>query len=165
MTDKVYIGLGSNLGDRLVNLGKAISWIGQHGSTVIRQSGVYETAPWGYTEQPVFLNQVLEIDTTLQPFELLSCLKEGEADIGRVNNFHYGPRLIDMDILFYGQTIMETPVLTIPHLMINQRAFVLAPMAELAPDFIHPIGGLTIKELLASVDLSDVKKVDPQPKD
>lgn len=152
----VYLGLGTNLGDRLQNLHQAM----EHLSgllRILRISSVYETLPWGVRDQPMFLNLVAEAETNLPPMELLHQLKQIEQKIGRTATFYLGPRLIDIDILFYGDLMLYTPELTIPHIFISQRAFVLVPLAELAPNLKHPTLGCTIQELLPGVDVSTVK--------
>jgi len=118
----------------------------------IAVSPVYETAPWGYTEQPAFLNQVIQAETDLAPLNLLEYLKSRETALGRKPTFRYGPRVIDLDILFYDNLIMSTPELTIPHPNMHERAFVLLPLADLAPDLRHPTLGKPVKELLEGVN-------------
>jgi 2-amino-4-hydroxy-6-hydroxymethyldihydropteridine diphosphokinase len=155
MAHTVYLGLGSNLGDRLLNVKAAHPALAPY-ACIFAASPVYETAPWGYTDQPAFLNQVLGIETGLSPLELLAALKRVEVDLGRITSFRYGPRLIDLDILFYDDLVLETPGLVIPHPRLAERAFVLVPMADLAPDLRHPTLGKTVSELLAAVDASEV---------
>jgi 2-amino-4-hydroxy-6-hydroxymethyldihydropteridine diphosphokinase len=155
MAHRVYLGLGSNLGNRLSNLNAAQTSLAPHLS-ILAASPVYETAPWGYADQPAFLNQVLLVETDLSPVDLLAVLKKAEGELGRVSTFRYGPRLIDMDILFYDDLVLETPDLVIPHPRLAERAFVLVPLADLAPDLRHHILGKTIRELLSTVDASQV---------
>ena len=146
----VYLGLGTNLGDRKQNISKAIEAISLKMS-ISKQSSLYETTAWGYTDQPNFLNQVIQVDTNLSPLRLLNFLKKTEVELGRVENFRYGPRLIDIDILFYDDLIKTTSRLQIPHPMIPERVFVLVPLNEIAPGFVHPVLKKTIAELLAEL--------------
>jgi 2-amino-4-hydroxy-6-hydroxymethyldihydropteridine diphosphokinase len=156
LTHTVYIALGSNIGDRLQNLQAAIDAMPPQ---VIVQSAskIYETAPWGVLDQPDFLNQVLEVETDLSPEALLAFIKNIEAKLGRQQTIRYGPRRIDLDILFYEERVMDVQGLQIPHPRLHDRAFVLVPLADLAPDLRHPQTGKTIRELLAQLDTSDVK--------
>ncbi len=156
MAERVYFGLGSNLGDRLRNLDEALDKLSQN-CRVLRHSQVYETAPWGFDDQPAFLNQIAEAECDLPPLDLLKRIKNLETTLGRTPTFRYGPRLIDIDILIYGQRILNVPELTIPHAMISERAFVLVPLAELIPAETLPGTNKTIAELLAAVDTHGVK--------
>ena len=152
----IYLALGSNLGDRHANLQAAISALPPV-VRVVAESPVYETPPWGFTDQPAFLNMVLKGATSLAPLPLLRRLKHLETELGRLPSVRWGPRLIDMDILFYDELILEAPTLTLPHPRLHERAFVLVPLADLAPDLIHPVLGKSIRELLMSVDTTEVK--------
>jgi 2-amino-4-hydroxy-6-hydroxymethyldihydropteridine diphosphokinase len=155
MSSVVYIALGSNLGDRQANLQAAIQAL-QPSVRVRECSPVYETPPWGYLDQPAFLNQVVKGETDLSPRELLDLLKRLEAEMGRQKTVLNGPRLIDLDILFYDDLVMDTPQLTIPHPRMRGRGFVLAPLADLAPDLRHPTLGVTVGELLGEADRSGI---------
>lgn len=157
----VYIALGSNLGDRRGNLAAARSALAPQ-VRLTRESPVYETEPWGYTEQEKFLNQVVEGETELSPEELLVSLKQVEVQLGREPTFRYGPRRIDLDILFYDDRIVSLPNLQIPHPRVAERAFVLVPLADLAPDLPHPLTGETVAEMLSAVDRSGVFPVNSE---
>ncbi len=133
-----YLGLGSNLGDREDNLRRALSLLGERGE-VTSLSSVYETEPWGYAEQPSFLNMACGFRTSLSPRGLLALAQDVEARLGRVPTVRYGPRTMDVDILLYGDLVVDTPELRIPHPGIPERAFVLAPLVEIAPDAEHPV--------------------------
>jgi len=160
MTHVVYLSLGSNLGDRLANLRTAISSLPPQIMPEV-QSSIYETEPWGYSDQPAFLNLVVKADTNLPPLDVLKYLKDIEVVMGRKETFRFGPRLIDLDILFYDDLVIATPDLTIPHPHILERAFVLIPLAEIAPDFSHPDSGKTIQQLKSLVDASSIKLFQP----
>jgi 2-amino-4-hydroxy-6-hydroxymethyldihydropteridine diphosphokinase len=151
MTHTIYLSLGSNLGNRALNLQNAISHLAPK-VQVKSKSSIYETEPWGYPDQPTFLNQVVGAQTMLEPSELLVYLKELEISAGRQETFRFGPRIIDLDILFFDDLILNTPKLTIPHPRIAERAFVLIPLAEIAPDLRHPKLNKTVHELKAAVD-------------
>ena len=152
----IYLALGSNLGDRSANLRSAIAALSP-AVQVLQESPFYETEPWGLTDQPAFLNMVLKGETSLIPLELLRQLKNLETGLGRQPGVRWGPRLIDMDILFYDNLVLNTPQLVIPHPRLHERAFVLVPLADIAPDLLHPVLGKTIRQLLEQVDASDIK--------
>lgn len=143
----VYLALGSNLGEREANLRAARERLATQ-VRILKTSAVCETEPWGFREQPAFLNQVLKGRTALEPLELLDFLKSIEAALGREANFRYGPRVIDLDILFYGRQVLDTQRLQIPHPRLHERAFVLVPLAEIAPGLIHPVLRKRVSTLL-----------------
>ncbi len=151
-----YLALGTNLGDRLANLRTAIDSLAPK-LRVTRTSTIYETPPWGYADQPSFLNMVIEAETSLKPRALLRYLKEKEDELGRVKNFRNGPRKIDLDILFYDDLILEEENLVIPHPRLHERAFVLVPLADIAPDFIHPLLADDVKSMLNKLDFEEIK--------
>jgi 2-amino-4-hydroxy-6-hydroxymethyldihydropteridine diphosphokinase len=156
---KVYLALGSNLGDRMGNLASAVERLSES-ITIRKVSSIYETEPVYYKEQPLFLNAALSGLTELDPFDLLRFVKGIESELGRQPSFRNAPRLIDIDILFYGDRIIDTLELTIPHTHIAERAFVLVPLAEIAPEMVHPLTHKKIKDLLSAVDgLGGVKKI------
>src|SRR5262245_43156699 len=141
----IYLGLGTNLGDRKQNLIQAQALLK---TTIIRASSYYDTEPVGFLEQPWFLNIVIEIETSLKPAKLLQRCMDVEKKMGRVRDIPKGPRVIDIDILFCGNLIVNEPNLIIPHPAIPERKFVLDPMNEIAQDFVHPVLRKPISELL-----------------
>lgn len=147
-TSRVFLGVGTNLGNRMSNLESAQTAISVF-VTIEKVSKVYETAPWGMLDQPDYLNQVWEASTSLTPVELLQRIQQLEIDLGRKPSVLYGPRLIDIDILMYSNLILKSADLIIPHPHISERAFVLAPLADLEPDLIIPGLKLSVKELLS----------------
>jgi len=155
-----FLALGSNIGDRLANLRAAIQALEPEVNPT-ECSPVYETPPWGYTGQPKFLNQVVMAETDLSPADLLVYLKDIETGLGREKSFRYGPRLIDLDILFYDHQVIDSPPLTIPHPRMQNRGFVLLPLVDLAPDFKHPVLGMRMQDLLANVDTIDIDLYSP----
>jgi len=154
----VYLALGSNLGNRAANLKEAIAALSPQ-MEVKAKSKVYETPPWGYTEQEKFLNQVLMVKTYLEPELLLKHLKRLEVALGRKASFQNGPRLIDIDILFYDDLIFESPELMIPHPRVHERGFVLLPMLDIAPDFVHPVKQKSVRDLIAGCDLRGIVQI------
>jgi 2-amino-4-hydroxy-6-hydroxymethyldihydropteridine diphosphokinase len=151
----IHLALGTNLGNRTSNLRRALAAF-PPAVTILAESSVYETPPWGMTDQPPFLNMVIKGETRLAPMDLLQYLKQIESELGRVPTVRYGPRLIDVDILFYNSLILDTPELTIPHPRLHERAFVLVPLADLSPTLVHPVLGIPVGALLARVDTKGI---------
>ncbi len=152
----VFLALGTNLGDRSANLQRARELLSQ---TVLIEacSTIYETEPWGVLDQPMFLNQVLKVRTHFAPEALLDVAKQIERNMGRIfGEVRYGPRIIDIDILAYDQLVFHSPRLSIPHARLHERAFVLVPLADLAPEWVHPENGMSVLQMLAQVDASGV---------
>jgi 2-amino-4-hydroxy-6-hydroxymethyldihydropteridine diphosphokinase len=156
----VYLSIGSNLGDRAANLAAAIERMGEAGIRTLRASSIYETEPRDLPGQPWFLNQALEAETDLFPLQLLARTQKIEREIGRKRGIPKGPRVIDIDILLYGEAIIHSPELEIPHPRMAERRFVLEPLVELAPDLRDPQTRKTIRELLAGVKSQTVRKAD-----
>lgn len=143
-----FLLTGGNLGDRFFNLEQARILISQHCGEIIKQSSVYKTAAWGFKEQPDFYNQALQIQTSLSPENLMKKLLLVEEKMGRTRTVKMGPRTIDIDILLMNDLIINSPNLTIPHPRLQERRFALTPLADIAPDFIHPVLQKSILELL-----------------
>lgn len=146
--NQAYLLTGGNMGDRRENLAKAFEYINKECGLVTTASSVYETAAWGKEDQPSFLNQVLKVETRLTPGQLLKTILAIEKKIGRTRQEKYGPRVIDIDMLLFNNEIHHTPLLKIPHPELQNRRFVLVPLAEIAPHLIHPVLKKTIAELL-----------------
>lgn len=158
MNEEIFLALGTNLGDREENL-RIVKESLAPMVLLMQESSVYRTPPWGYLDQPDFLNQVIQVSTALEPLQLLRYLKRIEEQMGREKTFRNGPRLIDIDILFYGRRILKADMLCIPHPRLHERAFVLVPLVEIAPELIHPILKKSASTLLADVDTEGVRRV------
>jgi len=152
----VYLALGTNLGDRLANLRAAIHALAAD-VNVLAESHIYETPPWGYADQPAFLNMAVKAETSLGPESLLKRLQQIEVEAGREASFRYGPRKIDLDILFYDDLVLESETLTIPHPRLQERAFVLVPLADVGADVVHPVLGQTVWQLLFALDVRGIE--------
>jgi 2-amino-4-hydroxy-6-hydroxymethyldihydropteridine diphosphokinase len=155
----VFLGIGSNLGNREINMQQAIEHVGKRVGEVFRTSAIYETEPWGFQSDDAFLNMVIAVETQSNPHDLLSEILNIESSLGRVRNkVHYSSRIIDIDILLYEDVVLSEPDLTIPHALLHKRRFVLIPLCELASDLVHPVLKKTFRELLdACEDSSNVK--------
>jgi 2-amino-4-hydroxy-6-hydroxymethyldihydropteridine diphosphokinase len=156
-TDKVaiaYIGIGSNLGNREKNCYYAIEILEKKGIVVKKRSSLYETEPWGVTDQPRFMNMAVEVETELEPHELLRTLKHVEREVGRGETFKWGPRIIDLDILLFNDLFLRDDILQIPHPLMHKRDFVLKPLCEIASDKIHPLLKVRIRDLLEELEKS-----------
>ena len=149
----VYLSLGANLGDRAAMLGRAVDALAAlQPVRILRTSAVYESEPWGLIEQPKFLNIMAEIETALTPLELLYAVKSVEQQLGREPAPRWGPRCVDIDLILWADVILRTPELTLPHERFRERAFVLTPLAELAPDAVDPETGSTMAALAGRLD-------------
>jgi len=162
MAATVYLSLGSNLGNRFLNLARAIEKLDrQDGVKVLSRSSCYETDPVGHEEQPDFINMAVKIESLMPPDRLLNKIKEIEKSLGRAETFRWGPRIIDIDILLYENEVISTPDLEIPHPMMHERAFVLLPLSEIAADARHPASGKNVKEMIEGMPcIKGIRKVD-----
>jgi len=149
-----YIGIGSNLGNRQKNCLRAIELLEKKDITVKKRSSMYETEPWGVKDQPQFINMALEVETELEPHELLKILKDVEREVGRGVTFKWGPRMIDLDILLFNDLFLREDNLQIPHPLMHERDFVLKPLCEIAPDRIHPLLKVSMCDLLKKLEKS-----------
>jgi len=156
---RVFLGLGANLGDARATLCRALAMLAEHGR-LGAISSLYDTAPVGYTEQPRFLNLACELETDLSPEELLRLVKRIEVALGRQTTVRWGPRYIDIDILLYDDLLVRTCNLTIPHPRLAERAFVLAPLAEIAAEVVVPGSGRTVAALQREVPDQDVRRLE-----
>ena len=159
MLHQVYLSFGANLGDRQANIRQALQYI-QTRASVKKISSFYETEPEGFLDQPMFLNSACVVETVFSPGDMLRFLKWIEKRMGRRASFRNAPRPIDIDILFYDDLLHDSPDLKLPHPRLNERAFVLVPLAEIAPDLVHPVLNLTVTEMLNRVDQAGVRRMD-----
>ncbi|MFY7908949.1 MAG: 2-amino-4-hydroxy-6-hydroxymethyldihydropteridine diphosphokinase [Emticicia sp.] len=156
---QIFLGLGSNLGNREENLSTAQKLIEEKVGKIRSKSSIYETAAWGITEQNAFLNQVIEVETSFSPSAVLHLVLNIEKDMGRIREIRWGERSIDIDILYYNNEIISTETLVVPHPFIQERKFVLVPLCEIAPAFIHPKLNQTNLELLEKCrDSGEIKQ-------
>jgi len=163
-TTGIFLGLGTNLGDREQNLIRCLNELVASSVVEVHKiSSIYETDPVGVTDQPDFLNMVVEIETSLLPMKLLHFVKDAEKKLGREDGRRWGPRLIDIDILAYGDVVVEEEELNIPHMSLAERLFVLVPLQEIAPDFYHPKLKLSVAELIQQCqDIKQIKLIQSQ---
>jgi 2-amino-4-hydroxy-6-hydroxymethyldihydropteridine diphosphokinase len=164
MANKAYLLLGTNLGDRAMHLEAARTGLSRTAGTITGLSAVYETAAWGITEQPDFWNQAVVLETDLSPEALLTAVLAIEQCLGRARALRWGARTLDIDILYYNDQVIGSPSLSVPHPQIANRRFALAPLAEIAPDFVHPLLHLTQRQLLdVCPDPLPVRRLERRP--
>ncbi len=159
MQTDVYLALGSNLGDRERNLDIALRQLEASGLHIVQVSSIYETEPVGYRDQDWFLNMAARAETDLQPLQALQIIRQIEADLGRERKILNGPRTIDIDILFWGGEVIDTPELTVPHPRLQERRFVLLPLADVGGRFVHPVMKISVQELLKELKSSEQVRV------
>lgn len=158
---RAYIAIGSNLGDRIGNVMEAVRLVADGvKAALVSMSSLYETEPWGVKEQGPFVNAAMVVETPLAPSELLAHLKSIEAAMGREKTARWGPRVIDLDIIFIEDMAIDEDGLRVPHPGAHERAFVMVPLAEIAPDFVHPATGRTLAETAGGLDKSGVRKME-----
>jgi len=158
--NKAFLLIGGNIGDRKKNIETACELLNDRCATIIKASSIYETAAWGKTDQPSFLNQALEVHTSLNAKQLIRCILKAEKTMGRIRKEKYGSRNIDIDILLFNNEKHDYPFLKLPHPEMQNRRFALMPLVEIAPDVIHPVLHKTITELLKECpDDLEVKKI------
>lgn len=162
MQSDVYLGLGSNLGERAANIAQAVATLSDTANDIV-VSSLYDTAPVGFDAQPAFLNAACRIWTRQTPFELMATLNRIQRTIGGRRAFVNGPRVIDLDILVFGRMVIETPALLIPHPRMVDRDFVLSPLAEIAPELVHPVLKQTVRDLLDRLAEAGRAKRIPSP--
>ena len=151
--EAVYLCLGGNVGDTRNYLQNAVAMIGRRVGRVVSQSAVYQSEPWGFSAEQMFLNQIVVVETALEPQMVLERCLQIETELGRTRSGNgYEPRVIDIDIIFFGSRIIDSPNLKVPHPLMHQRNFVLKPLCEIASDFVHPVFGSTVKQLTAICD-------------
>lgn len=150
--NKVYLLIGGNMGDRLANIHTALTQVETHTGTIIKKSSIYETEAWGLKEQPSFYNLAIYIETPLSAHALLLKLIEIEASMGRQRDIPLGPRTMDLDIIYFNEEVIQSEVITIPHPRMHQRNFVLTPLVEIAPNYKHPLLGLSNSQLLEACE-------------
>ncbi len=159
MLNKSYLLTGGNMGNREENLSKAAGLLGEECGAILLSSSLYETAAWGITDQAAFLNQALLIETPLNARQLMRKILKVEKKMGRERKKKYGPRIIDIDIIFFNNELHNYPLLQLPHPQMHNRRFVLTPLAEIAPGFVHPVFNKTVEALLQTCsDPLEVKK-------
>lgn len=159
MQTDVYLALGSNLGEREQNLEIALHRLAASGLRIVQVSSIYETEPVGYRDQDWFLNMAARAETNLQPSQALQVIRQVETDLGRERKILNGPRTIDIDILFWGGEVIDTPELTVPHPRLHERRFVLLPLADIGGRFVHPVMKISVQELLKELKSSEQVRV------